>query len=387
MSLEGKLDIQLQTSGRRVEQVRIRSTRPVRAAGVLRGKPVAEVQKLLPLLFSICGTAQACASARACERALKTQPTLPVEALREQLVRLETIREHLWRIMLDWPVFLGEEAAEGGMSSLLGLERQYRQILTGGVDPFIDPGGLALPRDPRQQEECAEKIDQMLEQHVFGMAPRHWLRIESPGALEDWLDRYDTIASRFLTHVLDHDWAAIGRADTPPLPLLGERDWAALAAQENFAVEPQWQGQCHETTSFTRCSSPLLERYRAEYANGLMVRLLARLSEMARLAQSLRVSPAKHVPETVEPPADSVQNPGIGQVSAARGQLVHRVEVEGNTVVDYRIIAPTEWNFHPRGVVTRSLESLRGDREQIAQQARLLINAIDPCVAFELGVN
>jgi len=33
-------------------------------------------------------------------------------------------------------------------------------------------------------------------------------------------------------------------------------------------------------------------------------------------------------------------------------------------VYDYRIVTPTEWNFHPGGVLTRSLQRLyAGDTE------------------------
>ncbi|WP_373507775.1 nickel-dependent hydrogenase large subunit, partial [Thiocapsa sp.] len=76
---------------------------------------------------------------------------------------------------------------------------------------------------------------------------------------------------------------------------------------------------------------------------------------------------------------------GLGRVFAARGLLAHLVRVEDGRVRDYRILAPTEWNFHPRGVVARALESLPpGPEEQLRRQAELLITAIDPCVAFTL---
>ena len=387
MSIEGKLDIQLQTAGERVEQVRIRSTRPVHAAGVFRGKPVAEVQKLLPLLFSICGTAQACASARACERAAGVRTSPYVEAVREQLVGLETLREHLWRILLDWPVFLGEEADKGGMSGIISLQQEFRQILTDGVNPFVDPAKLAYPEQAHRQAETLDEIEKMLERQVFGVPPQRWLEISSLHQLQAWLGQHDTVASRLLANLIDKRWAGIGGVEVMPLPALEEHERLELTAGKKFSARPQWGGQCCETTSLTRCRSPLLEQLEAEYSKGLLVRLLARLTEMARLARQLRQPPRQVSTETVEPPLVSVQNPAIGQVSAARGQLVHRVEVDGDTIVDYRITAPTEWNFHPRGVVARSLETLHGSREQLAQQARLMINAIDPCVAFELGVN
>ena len=109
--------------------------------------------------------------------------------------------------------------------------------------------------------------------------------------------------------------------------------------------------------------------------------MIARLHEIAQLAVNLMPLKTREV----ESASGETRNVGVGQVAAARGQLVHRVELgKDNRVTDYRILAPTEWNFHPAGVVSRVLSALRGSAEQIEQQARLLITAIDPCVGYEL---
>ena len=79
---------------------------------------------------------------------------------------------------------------------------------------------------------------------------------------------------------------------------------------------------------------------------------------------------------------------GIGQVEAARGRLVHCVELERGVVKHYQILAPTEWNFHPLGVVARGLETLTTKNEiLLRKQADLLINAIDPCVGYDITVH
>ena len=78
---------------------------------------------------------------------------------------------------------------------------------------------------------------------------------------------------------------------------------------------------------------------------------------------------------------------GLSQIEAARGRLVHGVLSEGNSVRDYRILAPTEWNFHPRGGLARALAGLEaGDEADLRGQASLLIEAVDPCVGYELRV-
>ena len=119
-----------------------------------------------------------------------------------------------------------------------------------------------------------------------------------------------------------------------------------------------------------------------------MTRSAARLVELALLTDELRNG-------IVDPgTSDSVESgpcvgPGIGisQVEAARGRLVHRAELAAGRVANYKILAPTEWNFHPKGVLAGSLLGLAaGNTADLQQRAQLLINAIDPCVGYQLRI-
>ncbi len=66
----------------------------------------------------------------------------------------------------------------------------------------------------------------------------------------------------------------------------------------------------------------------------------------------------------------------------ARGLLLHWVALEPDgSVADYRVLAPTEWNFHPGGALARTLAALPADA---GDAARTLAAAFDPCVACTL---
>jgi len=68
--------------------------------------------------------------------------------------------------------------------------------------------------------------------------------------------------------------------------------------------------------------------------------------------------------------------------------LLHRVCLErsgGNVLIaDYQIVAPTEWNLHPQGVLALALSSLPSTDPRSQRQAELLMAAFDPCIAFTL---
>jgi len=376
MGIEGGLTIALDLAGNGVGRATIGSTRPVHASRLFHGKGVAEALKLVPMLFSICGTAQACAAVRACEQALGVTPQPETERLREGLVRLESVREHLWRILLDWPALVGESPQQGGMAEAVALQRDIRQGLCGKSDPFqpgwyfSDAAGLS--------DEMAQRLVILPSETVFGMPVDEWLALDSEEGLAAWASAGKTVAARLIARVMNNGWNGIGHSGVSALPLLDNASLHHLMQADEFIERPQWQGNCYETTCLNRTDSTLLQSLNKRYGNGLLVRLVARLTELAQLSTGL-------LPEDRNFESAATESvTGIGRATVARGELLHRVTVFEDTIVDYRIVAPTEWNFHPHGVVAASLTTLQGN--DIEPQARLLINAIDPCVAFELRI-
>jgi len=61
--------------------------------------------------------------------------------------------------------------------------------------------------------------------------------------------------------------------------------------------------------------------------------------------------------------------------------------VLGDRVEAYRIVAPTEWNFHPDGALVRGLiDRPAADADTACRDAALLVQALDPCVAYAIEV-
>jgi len=398
MAIEGLLDIQLIMHSNAMHDVDIKSSRPVYASRVFAGKCVDESLTLLPLLFSICGVAQACAGVRACEQAQAIEVPEHIEQLRDKLVDMETLREHFWQILLNWPVLLemlsaDKQLSEQGirtqqMAELIHCQQDYRQLLSAAHQPFLTQPDI--PAADRENCLPIKKICALLEQAIFAMPPGRWLQLDSIEQLQHWFSSGDTIAARLLTAVAQNQWQAAGRNNIKALcPLSGEAlDMSTLSAHfahDNFVQQPQWQNVCYETGSLSRTDSPLLHEVSQQWGNGLMSRLVARLTEMAQIAQHL-LSDRKKSVVLRDQSQGHPQGGGIGMARAARGLLIHQVFIEQGRLQQYQILAPTEWNFHPRGVVTQSLKCLQGNAAQLRQQAKLLLNAIDPCVAYKFHI-
>ncbi|WP_157204450.1 hypothetical protein [Methylomonas koyamae] len=120
---------------------RIVSSRPD-AAKVVLGKTGEQVLKMVPLVFTLCGNAQTFVALSACRAALGGGTEFGAEADWRMLVAMESLGEHPWRILLDWPALL------------VRLDRQHRSAL------FTEDRKL-LPRI------CSE-IVALLDQAVLG---------------------------------------------------------------------------------------------------------------------------------------------------------------------------------------------------------------------------
>ena len=372
--------------------VDIRSSRPVSASRVFVGRGVMETSAGLPALFSICSIAQAAASVAACEQALGRTAPPETASLRGNLVDAETVREHLWRLLLDWPKFLGAGPNGPAMARVMAAFGRLRAALSNGAD-LMRPGASDPLPDLASALACLDELTAVSAAHLFDQTPAAWLeRIASADRLRAWAQDTDTVAARMLRDVDSRGWGAYGHSQVRGLPsVLAAAELESRlggAGAENFVASPVWGDAPAESSPYSRNRGhPLVADLNADYGNGLLPRFAALLVELASQVVELRRGIDAMNSHASWPPRAPDRGPqdgvGIAQVQAARGLLVHRVALEGERVADYRILAPTEWNFHPQGVVATGLAAMPDtDDESLLRMAKLFITAVDPCVDY-----
>lgn len=75
---------------------------------------------------------------------------------------------------------------------------------------------------------------------------------------------------------------------------------------------------------------------------------------------------------------------GYASVESPRGRLYYFAVVQGDgRLRDARVVAPTEWNFHPDGPFARALVGFRPNGDAVAAIARLAAQ-FSPCVAVDV---
>lgn len=324
---DSRLDLTLRLVDGQVAAIRLVSGRPTTIAAAFAGRAPAEVLALLPVLFSLCGTAQTLAGQAAIEAASGLTPPPPQRAARRLALLAEIVTDHGTAIARDWPGLIGEPpnlAAAKTLRAALGGLKSGRMCLNDAVD--IAAGAVA---------------DLPVERLIAAIAA---------------------------------DCPDFGRGEFRPMPAGGPPDLGRRMGEDAYLAAPDCDGLVYETGALARHHRhPAIAALVAAHGNGLLPRLEARRIEMIEAMREMRE--LAKVPAAT---ATASNGEGLGVVEAARGLLAHRVELVENRIAAYRILAPTEWNFHPRGPLA-GLVGMGG--EHLMTRARALVTALDPCVA------
>ena len=384
-AIDASLTVRLRVADGRVSEVETGSTRLVRAANLLAGRRPAQVTALLPTLYALCGTAQALAACSAMETALGLTLSPAQRMARRVLLRLETASEHCQGVFRDWPALLGEAPDPIHLKPLRPLLTAAKRALYPAGD-WAWPGGGALEIDRGALIEQTRLLAHLVT-HLFDGSREEWA--DDLAAAQSWSRHGEGIAARLLRRIDKDGLAGFGRS--APLHLMpeeGPRDLdARLTADHDgaYVARPDSGGVALETNSLSRrIGQPLIAGLRTLHGSGLTTRFMARLMEIIEALREVEdlVQDLCDAPAGAEP---SGSGSGLGVVDAARGLLAHRVEIEEGVVSRYQILAPTEWNFHPRGPLRAGLLGAEAAPD-LKGRARLLVAALDPCVACSIEV-
>jgi coenzyme F420-reducing hydrogenase alpha subunit len=362
---------------------RIENARPLGLTSRFQGKKPAEVASLVPLVFSICRAAQSTACAEAIEHALGSGASERTKAIRSLLVLGEAAREHALQVLHAWPhcVHAPEPAlASASIKRLLVLDRELGKSVQD-----------AYAIDFARLDHAISELTAILGEAIFGEVPDEWLLRSDSEDLAFWARRNETLAQTIFEYLVQTGTADAGAAEIAPLPQIKAGDLQAIllgGSPDAFVAQPEWDGQPRETTPLSRLAKhPLIESVRERHGYGLLARLAACLAELAEIPCRMRalagsLAEADHDGPTLGRNSGT----GLGFAEAARGRLIHAVEIADGVVQRYRILAPTEWNFHPHGAAAKGLASIAAlPPERREALARLFITAVDPCVGYELS--
>jgi hypothetical protein len=327
--ISGALRILARVRDGKVAELRIVSPR-VDPSAVFIGRTPEQAAALASHLFSLCPMAQSIAA--------RAATGLPAQANEALALLAERLAEMLRASLIDWP---GEAPAPEAIAALRDGLALLRRIGAEGGGADAAPLREALARLGLGAADgfCARRMAEALaDECAMKLRPC----------------KTDVLTAAHDREVVAACWADKAYSRAPALP--GRRMETGLAARRNV------QG-------------------------GLAARLAAREADMIETAAALEAilngAPAPKTLETLV-----TRGAGFAAVDSARGRLHHacRLDADGR-IADYRIVAPTEWNFHPDGPFARML--IGGDIGEGADAKRRierLAFVFDPCIKAEAEI-
>ena len=379
MISEGRVEITLP----RGRVATMRYDRPVDVTPVLKGQAPEEVMPLVSAIYGVCANAQAHAAVLALEAASGSAADASTQRARALVTCMENLRENVLRIALEWPKLIGGEPEGPAVRPAISFLPRIRLAMFDGTDPF------ALDAAARMNGQAALDViadaERLLEKEIFGEPLDYWLSRRGHVGHIDWCVSSKSPAARLIAHLADCGWMHRADIDCGSIELPGANAvalWPRQLARAGGLAPFSTDAAVPETTLFSRRAR---DGVVASLNNaGLGARFLARLAELARLPGEMRsVLEGGAEPKSV---SEYAEGAGIGIVEAARGLLLHVVRLHNGHVDRYRIVSPTDWNFDRQGIAARCLATLDGhhDEDERLALAHLIVNAIDPCVAYEV---
>jgi len=402
---EDRVTLTLTAKAGRVARCRVTRHRPGSPAAVLVGQTPDRAVRLVGVLFSLCGTAQRAAALQALEAALAVPVAPAVIAARQALVLIEALDQGIVRLGLSWAPLVGCAGEAGALRDLRRQMEGARAEIIGAVEGWarIGGGSGAASWPP---SALADRVS-TLRAGLGRWLPDAQTRAGSVARWRAWAAEGRTVAARALDLALT---VPSRPEDGVPLLTGWQRDEVAAglwgssvttAAEHpggGLIERPLWRGGAAETGALARCAEvPVVADLRAA-GHGLAARVTARLVDLARTGEALQALANDAGPMPTGTTSDAAfhdglergrDGPGVGlaAVDTARGLLLHRVVVRDGRVADWRIVAPTDWNAHPEGVLARAPLGWPAEPSQIlGRLVHMLVLAVDPCVPYDLRV-
>lgn len=154
---------------------------------------------------------------------------------------------------------------------------------------------------------------------------------------------------------------------------------AALGHDAGYAAAPSLPDRVPETGAAARSGVSAADPAAAAWARRREIaRALALLAggRQAALAAADDWFACGRIDETT----------GFAAVESPRGRLHYRLGIFADRrLADARVVAPTEWNFHPAGPAARSLVGMAVAGDDLAPVVAR-VAAFDPCVAFTVSL-
>lgn len=385
--LEGGFTLRLRLQGdHRIASASLHSDRPLIVTRALIGQAPEDAVRLTGRLFPICGLAQTAAALGALEAAIGLEASEAQARARELVVAGEMAQSHAWRICIDWADLTGEARDLQAIAELRRHVAEIARQVFGRTD-WAQIGGCPLCPDIEALDANLAAIGTWLQAHVLGDRKLP----QTVADVEAWAGEGANLPARLVALARGPEFTDL-TGEFSDLMTSRDPHWFAtrLSSDPNFSARPSLDGAPCETGAFADRAHPLARPLIAAWGPGLAVRFALQALDAAALAEDMtrRLNELAQAEPSSEPAPREPRAGGEGCAIAetVRGPVAHWARLEDHCIVDYRTVAPSEWNFHPEGPLVQALTGT-APAAGPERMARMIGAALDPCAPLRIVID
>lgn len=369
---EAKLNFNMKDGKIDFVDISFMSTRNIE--NILKGKAAFDALVINPRVCGICGHAHLMATVQALESCYKDlQLTNKAKTIRELTLNFELIQNHFkWFYLTLLPLFGQKQQILKATypSQLMGKAI----AIFGGQYPhtsYAIVGGVVCEVTQTDLIKLQHYIDETIK-----FFEKNLVQSEGQSFLE--CENIDTVLSKegdlieILNIIKTNDWIELGKSYDRYI-VFGQNSYfdkgksvktrvsnnitissvKETEQETSYAKNVSYKEKYYEVGPLARAmikKTPLIKDAHRKYGDSMLSRILARVCEISQLLHhskelisKLDLSEASYIKPSQE--ISKLTASGYACVEAARGSLIHKVELENGLIKNYEIITPTQWNL------------------------------------------
>lgn len=432
--IEGEAALELEWHKNKISQAKIKFLNYRAIEEILKGRNLLDSLMITPRVCGICSHAHVNASILAIENCYKNigieiKLTQKAKYIRELVLNAEKIQNHIkWFYFLILPELFkmnGEKfvpiepfrdkewfEAQQAISNILKMGAIFSGQWPHGS--YVMPGGVTC--DPTNSDVINAKnylikTKEFCEENLYGCKIEDFFEIES---MQDVINMNSTLehAICFMKEKCFHE---VGKSYDRFLALGGYSGYEfglkvtktrIIKANEKFAEENLSNSFFEDkNTGYTYSKSAMYKKIFYEVgplarlmaskdvlirdchrrcADSTVTRIVARVKEIAVL-----IKRSEDILDLLDIKERSLQLPrklpknftssGVGVIEAARGSLIHRIDVKNGLIKNYDIIPPTVWNLGNGSLINPSIAQKAIIGLDSIEKADFIFKSFDIC--------
>lgn len=396
--IEGEATLELDWEDDKISYAKIKFLNFRGIEKILENRPFLDALAITPRVCGICNTSHIIAAINAIEDAYMSMGvdiklSKKAKQIREFALNAEKIQNHIkWLYFSILPEILelnGEDdtnikAFEG--KDWIKVQKICSEILKAmaiftGQWPhgsFCMIGGVTC--DPTRGDiyeamRYLENVIEFCEKEIFGVSIEEFLSFDSSVQLMGTTGSLQKTVGTMVEHNVSHigksydRFISLGESSSKKRPkkclvtrvINADISFVSESLKNSFFEEDgytysksaMYKNKYFETGPIARMmivKNPLIRDFHRKYKDSILTRVVARVSEVAHLLNKSKKILEKiklSEPSCISPsiPYGSINATGIGRCEAARGSLLHKIEITRGMITSYDIITPTVWNL------------------------------------------